>query len=164
VIALPLEAGGVVPNVKKPAKFLQPGQLVVSDKPMQVTTILGSCVAVCLFDHKLRIGGVNHFMLPLFSGNGASSARFGDVAMRQLLEGMRALGARIPLLEARVFGGACMFPGMQSADHLGHKNAELALDFLYRAGIEVVQADTGGDRGRKVIYQTDEGTACLISI
>jgi len=163
-MTLPLEAGGVVPNVQKRTKFLQPGQLVVSEQPMQVTTILGSCIAVCLWDRKLRIGGVNHFMLPLFSGNGVSSARFGDVAMRQLLDGLRALGARLPLLEARVFGGACMFAGMRSADHLGAKNAELALDFLYRNGIDVVQADTGGDRGRKLIYQTDEGKACLISI
>jgi chemotaxis protein CheD len=145
-------------------RFLQPGQLVISTDPMQVTTILGSCIAVCLWDVRLRAGGVNHFMLPFHTGSAAASARFGNVAMEQLLGGLRTLGARLPLLQARVFGGACMFEQMKTTSHLGQKNAELALDFLSRNGIEIVQVETGGNRGRKLIYRTDEGSACLISI
>lgn len=145
--------------------FLPPGQLLVAAEPMQITTILGSCVAVCLWDEQRRIGGVNHFMLPLSSGKqAAASPRFGDVAMTQLLDGLRAIGARLPFLQARVFGGACMFAPMQSATHLGLKNVELALGFLSRTGIKTVQVETGGNRGRKIIYRTDEGSACLISI
>jgi len=145
-------------------RFLQPGQLVISTEPMQVTTILGSCIAVCLWDVRLRAGGVNHFMLPFHTGSATSSARFGNVAMEQLLGGLRTLGARLPFLQARVFGGACMFEQMKATSHLGQKNAELALDFLARNGIEIVQVETGGNRGRKLIYRTDEGNACLISI
>jgi chemotaxis protein CheD len=146
-------------------RFLQPGQLALSTEPMQVTTILGSCIAVCLWDVRLRAGGMNHFMLPFYTaGSAASSPRFGNVAMEQLLGGLRTLGARLPFLQARVFGGACMFAQMKTTSHLGQKNAELALDFLTRNGIEIVQVDTGGNRGRKLIYRTDEGSACLISI
>ena len=73
-------------------------------------------------------------------------------------------GARRPLLRARVFGGACMFAPMQSEQHLGAKNAELALDFLSRRGIEVVQIDVGGTHGRKLVFNTDEGSVCLSTI
>lgn len=145
-------------------RFLQPGQLAISSEPLQVTTILGSCVAVCLWDATRRLGGMNHFMLPMAGGTGtAASPRFGDVAMRELIDGLRAIGARLPFLRARVFGGAAMFP-TPSRTHLGEQNAELALSFLSRAGIEVVEVNTGGSHGRKLTFTTDEGAACLISI
>ncbi|HEX3583002.1 MAG TPA: chemotaxis protein CheD [Thermoanaerobaculia bacterium] len=146
------------------SRFLQPGHLVIATEPMQVTTILGSCVAVCMFDTTKRVGGINHFMLPLASGRSASSARFGDVAMNELLNGVRDAGGRLPFIQARVFGGASMFTEMKTAASLGQKNVELALDFLARVGIDVIEIDTGGNRGRKLIYRTDEGTVCLKSI
>jgi chemotaxis protein CheD len=147
-------------------RFLQPGQFVVSVEPMRITTILGSCISVCLWDSRHHIGGMNHFMLPLYTGAGsaASSPRFGNIAMSQLLDQLRALGARLPFLQARVFGGACMFEQMSREGHLGAKNAEVALDFLHRNGIEIAQISTGGNRGRKLNYFTAEGRACLTSI
>ena len=146
------------------SRFLQPGHLVIATDPMQVTTILGSCVAVCMFDTTKRVGGINHFMLPLAGGRTTSSARFGDVAMNELLSGVRNAGARLPFIQARVFGGASMFAEMKAAASLGQKNVELALDFLARFGIDVIEIDTGGNRGRKLIYRTDEGSVCLKSI
>ena len=147
--------------VARATRFLQPGHVVASAEAMQITTILGSCVAVCLFDTQRRVGGMNHFMLPFFSGSGASSPRFGNVAMTELLEKVRAAGGRLPFMQARVFGGACMFVEMQSATHLGQKNADLAIEFLSRHHIDVVQRETGGKRGRKLIFRTDEGSTCL---
>jgi chemotaxis protein CheD len=155
--AMPVEA-------LRATRFLQPGHLVIAAQPMEITTILGSCVAVCLWDVTKRIGGMNHFMLPLASGRATGSPRFGNVAMSELLDGLRAIGARLPFLQARVFGGSCMFKEMQSSAHLGQKNVDLALDFLARSGIEIVEVNTGGNRGRKLIYRTDEGVACLKSI
>ena len=146
------------------SRFLQPGHLVIATEPMQVTTILGSCVSVCLFDVSKRIGGINHFMLPLAGGRTTQSARFGDVAMNELLNGVRNAGARLPFIQARVFGGASMFSELKASATLGQKNVELALDFLARFGVDVIEIDTGGQRGRKLIYRTDEGTVCLKSI
>jgi len=103
-------------------------------------------------------------MLPFASGRSASSPRFGDVAMNELLNGIRNAGGRLTFIQARVFGGASMFQELKSAATLGQKNIELALQFLSKAGVEVVQIDTGGHRGRKVIFRTDEGTVCLKSI
>jgi chemotaxis protein CheD len=145
-------------------RFLQPGQLVVSTVPMTVTTILGSCVSVCLWDGQKRIGGLNHFMLPMVAGASVSSPRFGNIAMETLVEDLRASGARLPFLTARVFGGACMFTQMQSSAHLGAKNVEVALDFLQRRGIAIAQVDVGGNRGRKLVFETESGTACLNTI
>lgn len=154
-----------MPNeVVRTPRYLQPGQLLVATTPTLVTTILGSCVAVCLWDSGIRIGGLNHFMLPLFAGSGVKSARFGNVAMQELLDRMIAAGARLADLQARVFGGSCMFEQMKSSNHLGQKNIHLALDFLSLRGIDVVQIEVGGDRGRKLRYHTDEGEAWLNTI
>jgi len=160
--ALPVEGAGYAPLMTTKKRFLQPGQLAISVEPMQITTILGSCIAVCLWDPQRHIGGMNHFMLPYHgpTNSAASSARFGNVAMTQLVEQLRAHGARLPLLKARVFGGACMFQQMRSSAHLGAQNAEVAVEFLSRQGIEVVQIDIGGSRGRKLTFLTYEGTAC----
>ena len=155
------EAGGVTPELVRERKFLQPGQLIATAKPTAVTTILGSCVAVCLFDRSRRIGGVNHFLLAMHAGGSVASPRFGNVAIDMLLEQMRALGARLPLLEAQIFGGACMFQQMASPDHLGLRNVEVARTLLSARGIDVVRSDVGGSRGRKLIFNTDEGMACL---
>jgi len=152
-----------VPLVRE-RRYLQPGQLLVPAVPSAITTILGSCVAVCLWEPQRGIGGMNHFMLPMATGSATASPRFGIAAMEQLVARMRDAGARLPLVRARVFGGACMFDQMQSSAHLGQKNADLALDFLARRGIAVVQSDTGGSRGRKLIFHTDEGTAWLTLI
>lgn len=163
-IALPLDGGGTSVYVVEQRRFLLPGQLFVSRTPVTITTILGSCVAVCLWDPTRGIGGMNHFMLPFAATGDAASPRYGNVAMEQLLAEVCSAGGRLPFLRARVFGGACMFAPMQSAGHLGIKNADVALSFLRRKSIDVAQVETGGNRGRKLAFETSEGTACLTSI
>jgi len=158
------EAGGTVPQVARERRFLQPGHLIVSAEPASITTILGSCVAVCLWDPRTFIGGMNHFMLPIPVTGHAASPRFGDVAMQQLVERMTAAGARMRSVRAKVFGGASMFAVAGGRSHLGAQNAELAIAFLNRAAIPIVERDLGGTRGRKLIFHTDEGTSCLTLI
>lgn len=142
-------------------RFLQPGHLFVTKAPTTIRTILGSCVAVCLYDRARRIGGMNHFMLPIDAPAAQASPRFGNVAMETLLQRMLDLGARVPFLEARVFGGACMFAQMADGNHLGVRNAQLAVDFLAEHRIAVLQVDVGGAKGRKLKFETAEGVVCL---
>lgn len=142
--------------------YLHPGQVFVSCDPTEVTTILGSCVAVCVFDPVLRLGGTNHYLLPHWVGNGLSSTRFGNVAVRSLIDKMLALGGQKQNLQAKVFGGACVVDAFRGrGDHLGTKNADLALRTLRQEGIPVVADDLGGRRGRKVIFHTDTGVALV---
>jgi chemotaxis protein CheD len=144
------------------AVYLHPGQVFVSPDPAEVTTILGSCVAVCVFDPVLRLGGTNHYLLPHWVGNGSSSARFGNVAVRSLIEKMLAMGGQKQNLQAKVFGGACVIGAFEGREeHLGTKNSAVALRTLRQEGIPVVADDVGGRRGRKVIFHTDTGVALV---
>jgi chemotaxis protein CheD len=141
-------------------KYLLPGDLHVSAEPCQITTILGSCVAICLFDAKRRAGGMNHFLLPMSREGETSSLRFADIATVALLEKLLALGCRRQNLTAKVFGGSALFQHRDRyAASLGAKNVSAALQLLENAGIAVVAQETGGDQGRKVVFDTDDGVA-----
>jgi len=142
------------------AVYLHPGQLVASSEPCSVTTILGSCVAACLWDPELGIGGVNHFLLPHFAGPDSSSTRFGSVAMAQLVEELLRLGARAHRLRAKVFGGGCVVEALRRRSHsLGAENVDVAFRFLRKLAIPVMSEDVGGHRGRKLVFRTADGTS-----
>lgn len=143
--------------------YLHPGQIVICGQPTAVTTILGSCVSVCLYDERRGIAGVNHFLLPYWTGGAQPAGRFGAEAMRQLLSGVVALGARTADLRAKVFGGACVLDAFNGADgeHLGTRNVQVALEALRVERIPVLAADTGGRRGRRLLFTTDDGAALV---
>jgi chemotaxis protein CheD len=122
-----------------------------------VSTVLGSCVAVCLWDARLGVGGLNHYMLPFAPAGAAPSARYGDVALPELLTQLAAHGATPPHLRAHVFGGAHVMQMLEHSRHLGVDNVELALRFLAALHIPVVSRETGGTRGMQVHFQTDDG-------
>jgi chemotaxis protein CheD len=121
-----------------------------------VTTILGSCISVCLWDRRLGIGGINHFLMPDWTGRGRMSPRFGDVAIASLIESLRTLGCAVDDLTSKVFGGASVMGSPNSNTSLGAKNVRLARALLDEEGIPIVGEDTGGCAGRKLIYQTDD--------
>jgi len=140
--------------------YLHPGQLFVSAEGYAVTTILGSCVAVCLWDPVTKIGGINHFLLPNFSGEGIASPRYGNIAIKELLHRLTQLGSQKHNLLAKMFGGACVLEAFrQRQHHLGTKNIETAQELLKSESIPVVGHDVGGQRGRKLIFHTDDGAA-----
>ncbi|HEU4385038.1 MAG TPA: chemotaxis protein CheD [Anaeromyxobacteraceae bacterium] len=137
--------------------YLHAGQVHAAGEPSSVVTVLGSCVAVCLCDREAAVGGMNHFLLPHATLR-EQSPRFGAVAMPQLLEQVLRLGARRERLEAKVFGGACVIEALKGRN-LGSENVELALRVLRGAGIQVLERDVGGHRGRKLVFHTDVGAA-----
>lgn len=142
----------------RPLVYLHAGQLAVAAEPTAIVTVLGSCVAVCLWDPATRVGGVNHFLLPHHVER-ERSARFGTVAVPQLVEAVVRAGASRSGLVAKVFGGACVLGSVRQARRLGEENAALALRLLDEAGIPVLDRDVGGERGRKLVFVSDEGTA-----
>src|SRR6185369_13077997 len=124
-----------------------PGEFYATGEDGAITTLLGSCVSVCLYDRQAGVGGMNHFMLPkLLAGNGASrcsdpggaactlpcSARYGTCAMRQLLQRLEQLGARPGRLEAKLFGAGRVMAGVTD---IGAQNASFALGYLEERGI-----------------------------
>lgn len=156
------ESGGPTarPDARARRVYLQPGQFFASAEACLVTTILGSCVAVCLWDETTGIGGLNHFLLPHWAGGGNASPRFGNVAAQELLDAVLGLGARRQALRAKVFGGACVVEAFRALGQpLGSKNVIVARELLERARIPVVASDVGGRHGRKLLLDTASGQA-----
>lgn len=147
-----------------PTVHLHAGELYVTAAPAAVQTILGSCVSVCLWDATRRVGGINHFLLPFPPGPAAASSRFGDVAMRRLLDGVLRAGASRPRLVARVFGGARITAIEGPADHLGARNVELAMRFLADERIRVAGVEVEGARGRRLVFSTEDGAVWIKTI
>ena len=131
--------------------YLFPSTIFVSEKTHLVTTVLGSCVAVCLHDKINGIGGINHYMLPLWNGKGLASPKFGNIAIEQLIGRMVKLGAQKENLIAKLFGGANQ---SNSSMLIGERNVDLAIDMLRKNHINIVAKSTGGLVGRKIIFNT----------
>ena len=137
--------------------YLHPGEFAVACEPCTITTILGSCVGVCLFDPTARLGGLNHFLLPTAPPHD-QSPRFGDVALRRLIQSLECLGALRHRLSAKVVGGACVLDVYRGGPgHIGQQNVRSALRSLMEHGIAVTAMEVGGDRARKLRFRPDTG-------
>ena len=147
-------------DMNRKSVYIHSGQLYASGEPSTITTILGSCVAVCMWDPTSGIGGATHYLLPYRVSAQQSSPRFGNFAIELLISQLADLGASRRDLQSKVFGGACIFAGFKSIDEqLGTKNVDIALSMLEQADIPVITHDIGGPRGRKLIFNTDSGDA-----
>lgn len=139
--------------------YLHAGQLFAASTPTVISTVLGSCVAVCLHDPVARVGGMNHYLLPLHVDR-EHSPRFGTVAIPALVEAMVKAGAARAKIVAKVFGGASVIAAAGARGRrLGEENALLAMRLLEEAHIPVLDHDVGGSRGRKLVFFADDGTA-----
>jgi chemotaxis protein CheD len=144
----------------RPTVYLHPGQIFVSSEPYVVSTILGSCVAVCLWDPLLKAGGANHFLLPYQDSTAQTSTRFGNTAVKVLVGQLLAMGSAKKNLRAKLFGGACVIAAFrEKADHLGMKNIQVARQLLEDENIPLINADVGGWHGRKLIFRIGDGAA-----
>lgn len=135
--------------------FVAQGEFQVSDAPdVILKTLLGSCVATCLFDPVARVGGMNHFLLATGPDSDAHSERYGLFAMEILINGLLKLGARKSRLRAKVFGGATMSGRM---GHIGAKNCEFATGFLELEGMPVIASSLGGGQARAIRFTPTTG-------
>jgi chemotaxis protein CheD len=142
--------------------FLQPGELFVGDKDYQIRTILGSCVSITLWHPALRMGGMSHFLLPTRSSASADAeldGRYGDEALRLMLDELQRYGLRPEDCEAKVFGGGNMFPGHERAGSMlvGQRNGEAARELLQYRGIPVVSESLFGNGHRQIIFDVSNG-------
>ena len=140
-------------------KVIYSEQLHVAVNPTEIVTVLGSCIAVCLFCTKTKISGMNHYLLPLWNGNGLKSLKYGNISTERLIEGMLSVGADMKKLEAKVFGGAVL--NINEGISVGPRNIQVAMDILKMYQIPIKASDTGGNKGRKVIFSNADGSAYL---
>lgn len=142
---------------------LMPGDFHASAVPMEITTVLGSCVAACLHDPVARVGGMNHFMLPVAPDDvveihdpASRAARYGTHAMELLINRMVALGALRERLQAKVFGGAKVLRDLNNFG-VGTRNACFVLEFLQREEIPLLDGLLGGEQPLKVCMEATTG-------
>jgi len=141
------------------ARNINPGGWAIeSERP--ISTLLGSCVAVCLFDPKLQLGGMNHFLLPS-SKRGANDdidvILNGDYSMEVLVNGLLNKGAHKSRLVAKAFGGGTIVSSIRMA--IGERNSAFAHEWLDREGIRLVASDFNGPWSRKVVFVPNSGEA-----
>jgi len=128
-----------------------------------IETVLGSCVAACLYDPVSRIGGMNHILLP---GNPdiqhySDNARYGINAMELLINRITDLGGYGQRIVAKVFGGSHLFPSISKENGTGIKNITFVMEFLKREKIKVISKNTGGHDSRRIYFHTDTGDVFL---
>ena len=119
-----------------------------------ISTVLGSCISACIRDTQLKIGGLNHFMLPEGDSGDGMAARYGAFAMEHLINDILKHGGRREHLEIKVFGGGKIMRGL--AD-VGQKNIDFLHSFLRMEGLHIVAEDMGGEFSRKINYFPNSG-------
>jgi len=142
-------------------KFIHVVEIFVGAKPTEITTVLGSCVAVCLYDKVEQVGGMNHYLVPLWNDNGLQSPKYGNISIPKLIENMLNIGCEKYNLEAKIFGGGNVINVSQEDMMIGRKNILIAKEILREYSIKITAQDVGGNRGRKILMRSDTGKIFL---
>lgn len=142
--------------------YVHPGRLVLSREGASLVTVVGSGLAICLWDPMHNVGGMAHFLLP-DAGGGPKASRYGDVAMRTLVDELVKLGASATSMRARLYGGSAP-PIDSTSGHVGDRNVAQALAFVRERGITLVERGTGGTGGRKVVFNPLDGGAQVTKV
>lgn len=141
---------------------------IAADGAVLKTTGLGSCVGLTLYDPKCKVAGMAHVMLPSSSIARESQinfAKYADTAIPELLERMKAAGAQVERMEAKMAGGAQMFAlGGSDTLRIGPRNVESCTEVLNQLGIPVIAQDTGGNYGRTIEFDSEKGILSIRSV
>lgn len=165
-------------KINQKSKNISAGELHVTNQNEVISTVLGSCVSVCLFDQINNVSGINHFMLPekitssfvnednQFDGSLllTNSLRYGAYSMELLINEILKLGGEKKYLNAKVFGGGNVLNIYSDKRTIGEQNIDFVLAFLKAEKIDVISKDVGGNTGRKLLYYTKENKVYIKNI
>jgi chemotaxis protein CheD len=117
-------------------------------------------VAVCLWDEDALIAGINHYLLPSDPVRSHSDLRYGNIAIGRLIDEIVAVGAKKARLVAKLVGGASIIgSAVGTRQSIGDQNVTVARQMLEKHGIPINAEQTGGQRGRKLVFHTGNGCA-----
>lgn len=140
-------------------KFLKPGEFHVTSKPVILETLVGSCVCVCLYNIKNGWAAMNHFLRDRPSGEGlVNIGEFGSTSTRHIVDKLLAIDNVASHYRAMVFGGAAVIKTATRDSDVGRKNIDAAEQVLREARISISKSEVAGKRGRRVTFNTEEGT------
>ncbi len=134
-----------------------PGQFIITSVPTLISTVLGSCVSVCLWDKVSKIGAMNHYLLPGNDEDDAGNANRGLTSTRILIRSLVNRKVRLENLEAKVFGGCNSLYINGDTFKVGERNITIALEVLKGYHIAVTAQHVGGGYGRKIVFNTATG-------
>lgn len=138
--------------------YLKPAEMILSDRPVLVTTVLGSCVSIVLHHHRRQYGAICHAMLPRGGCREEDHLRYVDCSILKMVEELRRRGIRLTELEVKLFGGADMWDFHQEdRESVGRQNIEAAREILQMLGLRITASSVGGPRGRKIHFFTGTG-------
>ncbi len=145
-----------------PSYFLEPGYIYFSRNAATMRAVVGSSVAVCLWDTVLKYGGMNHFSHPSTRSRAEATARYGNVATVALVEMMKDVGCREEHLTAQIMGGG--HPLGEAEASLGQQNVQVARTVLARKGVTIASEDVGGTVGRKIVFDVRTGELAVLKV
>lgn len=134
--------------------FINPGELIFSKTPIIIKTVLGSCVAVVIYDKAKHYGGLVHYLLPV-SPDKAVSTKYGDVAVPTLINKFLNAGSNKADLEVSIIGGAFIIFDSTEIFFIGDRNSDIAQQIVRQNGLRIKSINIGGEKGRKVVFDTE---------
>lgn len=143
--------------------FLKPGDIFIADRPAVVSTILGSCLAVTIFNQRLMVGGICHAQMPKKNTQDKGDEfHYVDTSFSYMVNKFNMLGIHKHEMEMKLFGGANVL-GRTSLQQktIGEQNIQTALEIIEAENFNLVNSDVGGNHGRKLKFYTDTGTILM---
>ncbi|MBG0768503.1 chemotaxis protein CheD [Methanococcus maripaludis] len=138
------------------------GDIGVAKNPESIETLLGSCVAIILYDRGKKIGGVAHVMLPKSRNSSEKNpGKYANTAIPELINRMAKLGARKDKLTTKLAGGAAMFKCNSNTIDVGKKNIEASRQEVKKMGLRIASEDLGGDTGRTITLSLKDGSVLV---
>jgi two-component system, chemotaxis family, protein-glutamate methylesterase/glutaminase len=141
-------------------KFLLPGEYHVTQKPMNIVTVLGSCVSVCLYNQTRGIAGMNHFIFPYSENVSAlERGRYGNSSNSLIANSLFAVDPNRSNYIAKIYGGATpmLNSNIELDNQIGARNIEAAEAFLKSEGILIREKIVGSKRGYRIYFDTSNG-------
>jgi len=146
----------------KQTYFLHPGYIFESKEPHLVSTVLGSCVSVCIWDPILNFGGMNHHIHARPFKKDERSSQYGILAVPYMIKMLVKMGGTRANFKAHIAGGS-QSPHMGSSI-IGKENIKIAEKILRDNFIQIITVDTGGEMGRKIVFDTETGELAVYKV
>lgn len=143
--------------------FVQPGYVCLPAEPTRLSAVVTSGVAVTLFDARRRCGGMSHYALPYRQG-GVSTAIFAAPSIVSLVNMFTDSGSAVKDLEAQLYGAACNRESERHEEQVNDNNALAGVEVLTKLRVRISSQDTGGTRGRKIVFYTATGEIVIAKV
>ncbi len=152
-------------NLMRRVLTLLPGEYGASGEEQVFSTLLGSCIAVVIFDATNRVGGMNHFMLPLAARDRkfyqTETGLYGMNAMELVINAVLKRGGERRHFVAKMFGGGSVLRQPVVGSEVPAQNIRFAEEYLAAEGIPLVARNVGGAFARKVYLFARSGRVLL---